>query len=127
MSRRYLCRFSCGHPGCDAFQTYESTTRRDQADQYRKYGNGAWRCVRHSRPDEVLGLTNLKRTDDTVSVRRFSDSGHDIGLYFGHFGLVTGPGFKAFAKDFPEGTTLRVTAEIILPETAFPPGFEDWK
>lgn len=26
-----------------------------------------------------------------------------------------GPGFKAFAEDFPDGTVLRVTAEIILP------------
>jgi len=117
MSRRpYMSRFECGHPGCGQFQSYESHTRADQANLYRKYGNGQWKCVRHSRPDEVLSLDNLKRVDDTVSVRRFSDSGHDIGLYFGHFGLVTGPGFKAFAKDFPEGAVLRVTAEIILPE-----------
>lgn len=127
MRRQYLSRFQCGHDGCGEAQTYESTTRADQADQYRRYGNGKWRCVRHIRPDEVLSLTNRTRTDETVSERRFSDSGRDIGLYFGHFGSVSGPGFKAFARDFPEGTILRVTAEIIPPTIEPPPGFEDWK
>jgi hypothetical protein len=33
-------------------------------------------------------------------------------------GLTSGPGFKAFAVDFPAGTILRVTAEIIFPESS---------
>jgi hypothetical protein len=30
-------------------------------------------------------------------------------------GFIYGSGYKAFADDFPEGTILRITAEIILP------------
>jgi hypothetical protein len=29
---------------------------------------------------------------------------------------MSGPGFKAFASDFPEGTVVRVTAEVVLPK-----------
>jgi hypothetical protein len=31
-------------------------------------------------------------------------------------GFSHGPGFKAFAEDFPAGTRLRITAEIIFPQ-----------
>lgn len=37
------------------------------------------------------------------------------GKFWEHQGLVTGPGFKAWADDFPEGTTLVVTVEAVLP------------
>lgn len=31
-------------------------------------------------------------------------------------GFTFGPGFKAFATDFPEGTQLRITAEVVIPD-----------
>lgn len=31
-------------------------------------------------------------------------------------GFTYGPGFKAFGRDFPEGTKLIVTAEVVLPD-----------
>jgi len=37
------------------------------------------------------------------------------GRYFGNFGFVSGPGFKAYAKDFPPGARLIITARIELP------------
>lgn len=30
-------------------------------------------------------------------------------------GFVWGPGFKAYAKDFPEGTRVTITAEVLVP------------
>ena len=116
MARRpYLSRFQCGHDdGCREFQTYESDTRADQAALYGRYGNGKWRCIRHSQPDSVLGLTNLRRVYEIASDER------PHGVFWGHSGFVSGPGFRAFAKDFPAGTVLRVTAEVIPPTSAEP-------
>lgn len=115
MARQYLSRFECGHPGCGEFATYESSRRADQADLYRRYGNKQWRCIRHSQPDQVLSLQNPRLTHTVVS-REHHYEGKSIGLFWGGGSAFTaGPGFKAFAKDFPAGTVLRVTAEVIPP------------
>lgn len=38
------------------------------------------------------------------------------GKFFdGHYGFVSGPGFKAWAEDYPVGTILEVIATIQLP------------
>lgn len=115
MAREHLSRFECGHPGCTEFQTYTSRTRAEQTDLYRRYGNKQWRCVRHTRPDEVLTPDNPRRETAIVLEEKFTDRGASIGLYWGNSGFIYGPGFKAFGKDFPAGTILRVTAEIIAP------------
>ena len=119
MGRRpYLSRFECGHAGCAEIANYEAHTRADQTKLYQRYGNGKWRCSRHSQPLEVLGADNPCTTHEVVCSEHFS-SGRSIGLYWGEGGGASGfnygPGFRAFAKDFPIGTRLRVTAEIILP------------
>ncbi len=51
---------------------------------------------------------------EDISVEKFYNE-TSIGLYWGHSGFMFGPGFKAWAKDFPVGTRIRVTAEITLP------------
>lgn len=118
---RYHSRFECGHPDCHEIANYESSTRADQTDLYKRYGNRQWRCVRHSKPDEVLGLQNRMVSCDLVSTDIQGERG-SLGLFWKRDGgsgrgFVFGEGFKAFSKDFPEGTILRVTAEIILPES----------
>lgn len=114
MARRYYSRFECGHPGCCEVANYESATRAEQGKLYESYGNKKWRCVRHSQPDSVLGPDNLRRVYELTSDAR------PHGVYWGHSGFVYGPGFRAFAADFPAGTTLRVTAEIIMPNSPAP-------
>lgn len=106
---RYGMRFECGHPGCPEIAHYECRTRKEQADLYRSYGDGKYRCVRHAQPDELLSASNLTRSVEIVSRQE------DHGRYWGHSGFIYGPGFKAFAQDFPAGTTIKVTAEIVLP------------
>lgn len=112
MARMRLSRFQCGHPDCREVVQYEYANRTEAASLFQRYGQGRWLCVRHSQPDEVLSPTNLIRVGEQVSREE------PYGRYWGHSGFVFGPGFKAFAKDFPPGTKLRVTAEIILPEEA---------
>ncbi|NNU70415.1 hypothetical protein G9X67_34760 [Rhizobium sp. WYCCWR 11152] len=108
-----IVRVTCGHPGCNEFARYEADNRKHSIDLYVRYGNGKWKCVRHSQPDEVLSSDNCKTVDEVKVIK------HSQGLYWGKekgfSGFAHGPGFKAFAKDFPPGTILRVTAEIIAP------------
>src|ERR1044072_5050018 len=116
MSRRpSIVRFRCGHPGCEEFARYEADNRYHAIEMDKRYGNGKYRCVRHSQPDSVLSADNSKIVDELISLKE------PHGLYWGNEtawgGFAHGPGFKAFAEDFPAGTVLRVTAEIILPAT----------
>lgn len=107
---RYF-RPKCGHDGCVEYGLYQASDRTDSARLERQLGNGKWRCSRHSQPDEVLSPNNTHRTYECVSRQEA------YGRFFGNAGFVFGPGFKLWAKDFPAGTTLRVTAEVILPPT----------
>lgn len=108
---RSIFRATCGHDGCNEFVRYEADNRSHYIDLSKRYGNGQWRCVRHAQPDQVLSASNSK----TVEELRVINS--DGNLYWGKekafSGFSHGPGFKAFAEDFPEGTVLRITAEII--------------
>lgn len=109
MARVYMSRFECMHPGCAEIGRYESRTRAEQAETHRRYWQ-KWRCVRHGQPQEVLGPDNMRIVHEETSRQE------PHGIFWGHSGFQYGPGFRAFAKDFPPGTILRVTAEIILPE-----------
>jgi len=114
MARTYgIFRASCGHEGCTEFARYEADNRRHYIDLSDRYGNGKWRCVRHSQPNEVLSANNLRIVNE---LRVLESRGT---LYWGKdtpfSGFSHGPGFKAFAEDFPEGTVLRITAEIVSP------------
>ena len=95
----YTMNLRCAEPSC-----------------YEKY---QWRCTRHMRPDEVLSTDDTAR-ESVLEVRdrpnlgpRWMPLGGETG---GGNGFITGPGFKAFAKDFPAGARLVVTARIELPE-----------
>lgn len=110
MSRRETpVRLKCGHDGCTEFGYYRCDTRREAAELQKRYWPDKWRCTRHTRPDEVLSAERPKRTTEMV----LREEAH--GKYWGSNGFVYGPGFKAWGKDFPAGTILRVTAEAILP------------
>lgn len=112
--REWPLRFECGHEGCRESVTYRYPTMRDRADSYelRNYQGGKWRCIRHSQPNEVLGPDNLEIKTAYTSERR------EHGIFWGSYGFMHGPGFKAFCADFPAGTKLIVTARIELPQPA---------
>jgi hypothetical protein len=75
-----------------------------------RYGGDRWRCVRHVRDEnDVLSPDRLILQSETVNRQE------PYGRFFGNSGFFHGPGFKAFAEDFPAGTIIRVTAEVILP------------
>lgn len=107
-----IVRFNCGHEGCGEFARYEAYDQRDRTRLHQSYGNGKYRCVRHDQPDRVLSAENRVKTYECETY----DLPH--GRYWTNdSGFIFGPGFKGFASDFPVGTKLRVTAEIVLPES----------
>ena len=106
-------RFRCAHEGCEEYAHYEADNREDSIRLQTTYGNGKWLCTRHSRPNEVLSAENTE-TVHTMKVFQ-KDYGRFWGVDQAISGFTYGPGFKAFAKDFPEGTVIEVTARIILP------------
>lgn len=112
MSKRdWPLMFLCGHAGCTERAIYRYSTRRDCVESFEQkhYSGGRWRCTRHSRPNEVLSATNPQTTVELVVEQRES------GLYFGGMGFISGPGFKAFAKDFTPGAKVIVSATLVLP------------
>lgn len=113
--REYHVRCACGHPGCTEFGNYVCGTRAEMTDIQRRYHPDKWRCTRHFQPENVLMPNNLTRiTEYRNEIVLYERS--PLGLFWnGKSGFEFGPGFKAWAKDFPEGTVLRVTAEIVLP------------
>lgn len=116
--REYTMNLRCAEPSCRETSFSVSTTRRDQAEAYAYYREHPWRCTRHTRPDEVLSAADPAR-ESVLEVRERPNLGLRWMLLedekSGGNGFITGPGFKAFAKDFPPGTRLVVTARIELP------------
>jgi hypothetical protein len=122
--REYYHRPQCAHEGCAERALYVFGTRREQSETVESLRRrGGWRCVRHTKPDDVLATDAPARETTLVSyekdygqltgVKRFwrrqgtDESGN---------GFVYGPGFKAFAGDFPAGTRLVVSARIEPPQ-----------
>lgn len=110
-----MLHFKCGYKGCSEVGHFESDNRAETIRLQKKYGNGKYRCFRHSKPDEVLSEDNLHR-ETTYVVGKSAKYPHHNKLYFdGGRGVVTGPGFKAYASDFPAGTKVIVSVDVILP------------
>ncbi len=117
---RTTARAICTHPGCTetAFWTFD--TAKQAAAHYKTREN--WKCGRHSNPERNLSLDRLEivtvLTNEKVMYR---DTDTVLGLFWNGFsGLTHGDGYRAEAKDFPEGTKLIVTARIELPKSIPP-------
>lgn len=113
----------CAEEGCREVSHVHYEYKRDWTDAVRREAGKPWKCSRHDDPDRVLSLTNLEVTYvSEPSVEKFSGyTGNSIGMYWGSSGYQWGPGFRAWAKDFPAGTQLVVTTRVVLPEGYEPP------
>jgi len=115
--REYVSRFPCAETGCTERSYYVDTTRREQQQTYANQQRKPWRCYRHSGANTLLSLDNPERVAVMTAERVQTDRGNVLPtLYWdGAVDVVSAPGFKAFADDFPPGTRLIVTARIELP------------
>ena len=125
MSRRgpYYTTHVCAEEGCNDRVTYSYSTLREQREgaAWRK-DLPPWKCSRHNRPEQVLTPTNLERTHTCVAEFGKNKYIEDKLFWTGDgadgtltSGFTFGPGFKAYAQDFPPGTRLVVTARIEMP------------
>jgi hypothetical protein len=143
--RKQTARVNCASAGCREVAWYEYDSLREADKAARDRQKHPYRCYRHSDPDEVLSADNPKTEVvliaskvRTVSYERDLAEYHAAvarnsnyaskpkefidGLYWlevggsGHgSGVTHGDGYRAIAKDFPEGTRLVVSARIEYP------------
>ncbi len=113
MSRRGYDRVRvCAESGCREVSITNYQYRRDVEEARRREAGTKWRCIRHDKPESVLSVDNPRIAYEVTSEAR------PHGRFWGGTGLLTGPGFKAWANDFPAGTRLIVTAQIVIPVEA---------
>lgn len=112
--RRHTMRVHCTHPaGCVEAAIYEYDSIREMR-RCRGPHHDTWRCTRHSKPEEVLSADSPERIARLECVEVDGNKfwrGEDGAGFMG--GFKYGPGFKAYAKDFPEGAVLIVTAMVV--------------
>ncbi len=79
-----------------------------------------WKCLRHSSLNEVLSLEN-HHVDHVYTATRLDNGQCPNDLFWfpegakTGSGFASGPGWIAYANDFPEGTKIRVDTQLILP------------
>ncbi|WP_228897795.1 hypothetical protein [Acidovorax sp. Leaf73] len=117
--RGYTVRCVCSFPGCKETSFYHYDTQRElcEGTAAAQQRAGKWLCVRHTSPAEVLAENNPTTSHVLVNVelehgRFWRQEGHE---QVGGSGFVFGNGYKAYAKDFPPGTRLTITAKLELP------------
>jgi hypothetical protein len=117
----YRQTIRCADQPCPEKITYHHLTRADEAASVRDQQARPWRCSRHSKPAEVLGPEQQAITTVMTVTPRPNAARWDSPLIWAapgrHFrsDKVSGPGFMAFAGDWPEGTRLEITARILPP------------
>jgi hypothetical protein len=109
--------FNCSHRDCSEMGIFRFKHITEKNILLRKYLD-RWKCNRHMIPNEVLSEGNSIKETTLVSSKskRYSEL-KNLYWYLSDSagvgrGLVCGPGFKAYANDFPEGTELVIKAEI---------------
>lgn len=121
MARRGgTARFRCTEPDCTEVAFYEYTSNADYGRLSREQKARPWQCSRHRNPEQlitpdqrvrtvVLIADKSKRFPDPTTLFWRRDGDADVGS-----GFLFGPGFKAHADDFPEGSriTITITADV---------------
>ena len=129
MGRRgYPQRITCADPGCQETATRRHEFRRDYDAGVRDQRERPWKCSRHDDPDAYLRPGN-ESTSVTLVASRVPFSVGPPGFLTGlswlpegqqrsGSGRESGPGFIACADEFPEGTRLIVTTQVLPPKVA---------
>lgn len=121
MARRsYPLTLRCAHEGCRECARYSFDSQRACVEswEYKTYiiKKHPYLCCRHSHGDGVLTPTNQKAEWISEPAQPCASARPDDPYrHFGGHGVLIGPGFYASGADFPTGTRIKVTAEVILP------------
>lgn len=124
MTKRHYSRsMKCSHEGCKEHGHWTFSSQKEMSSHHDRVKT--YLCTRHINPKEVLGLNNPKVETTLKCKQLLYRGGPDI---LGKFwqtpdqegtekggGFHFGDGYRAYAEDFPEGTIIKITAEVILP------------
>lgn len=112
-------RKTCTHEGCKEFRFSNFSSQREYKEWYKNHALDKWLCTRHTKPNEVLTLDNKEISYNKEYLSKKSNNYPNLKDYFwnGCNGFAHGDGWKAWTKDFPEGTVIQVetNVKVILP------------
>lgn len=115
--REYSRVVYCTSPGCKEFGRYVYDTRKDYDAAVK--ANRPYTCLRHG--SRMLSPTNLKAewvSDPSGPSKKYPEL---KGRWFGNgFASVHAEDMRAEAVDFPDGTRIKITMEVILPSDPKP-------
>lgn len=111
----------CTVEGCRERVHYSYANLSEQREATRLRRGEKFLCSRHRKPEEVLAPDNLTR--EIVHESKWGEGTYIQDKLFWAIdggkpsnGFLFGPGFKAYAADFPLGTKVIVTARVVLPD-----------
>lgn len=109
----------CHHPDCNETNFYVYESRKEAREDYPR--RSKWMCSRHTNPESVLTPenTSISVKIEKINKKVMYDVSKVLGLFWdGKDGFASGTGFKAWARDFPEGAILTVecTATVTVPK-----------
>lgn len=113
MKREWPLNVPCTEPGCAEVAHYRYDTKRDLVQSFELKHRATYKCVRHSKGAGVLTSQNLRA--EWISAP--SDE-RPYGRFWGSHGVLIGHGYYASAKNFPPGTRVKITAEVLPPDTS---------
>ncbi len=115
-------RIVCSEDDCHESDLYVYPNKTEAREARVQWATRPYKCVRHTTPNTVLSADNPTRThvltafEGARESRRYEHVWRVSADARSGSGYERGPGFQAFAKDFPPGTRLIVTARIELLE-----------
>jgi hypothetical protein len=120
MARERTVSIRCAEDGCRDHQYLAYATQREYGQIQHDQRMRSWKCSRHRDPLANLRPGNESTHRVLVATRVEARDGSWLpGLYWrparsatAGSGFISGPGFNAYASDFPEGTRLVVTTQI---------------
>lgn len=117
--REHILRIQCKHTGCKEWSFYSYSTLRDYREAVKRGAGSNWKCVRHS-DDRLLTPEKLTSTRTLISGKSKNYPELTELFWSDGGGFAHGSSWKAFAKDFPEGTQIIETVQVILPNERKP-------
>ena len=111
MRRERILLCPCTEPGCTDVARYSYASLRELNESFELLHRATRKCVRHTKGRSVLSPANTRSewTSEPLAEKSY-------GKFIGGQGVIIGPGHYVEAKDFPVGTRVRITCEVLLPE-----------
>lgn len=103
---RVTVNVRCATCGATSFYEYKSQKEMRASTAH----HAPWYCVRCAIPDRVLTPERLR-----VELTSEPSREESYGKFWGSSGVFIAKGYYAAANDFPVGSVVKITCEVVLP------------